>query len=320
MLDIIFSIPIHQRLEVVVDQICNIMHFNPNCGCVFHLSQGFDYDGSSISKQQFLEIVSKFDNVYINPVSVRTGLGDIVQAHMANYEYALKVSDFKYFSILASNESFIKPGIADMVKKYDCGCLQIDVTDFDTNLYYAKCAQNDKFLKAFEKLTGCNRIFFSNIEGQYYKRELFDKIFSLINQFYDYKEVTDFYPREEYFFSTIVGYLKSKKEPIEIGPIFTYSAYHFGHLFDATPHEIRRIINKQCNIFTVKRVDRIFSDNVRCYLRQRYGYFEQEVSLLSNYISVERKSIVGIYISDLKKWSKTLWNKKSVILKRLGIK
>ena len=34
-----FSIPAHEKFEVIVDQITNINHFNPNCAIVLHISK-----------------------------------------------------------------------------------------------------------------------------------------------------------------------------------------------------------------------------------------------------------------------------------------
>lgn len=63
---IVFSIPVHEKFEVIVDQIININHFNPNCAIVLHLSKKFDYTGTAMSEEQFRQIVNSFENVFIN--------------------------------------------------------------------------------------------------------------------------------------------------------------------------------------------------------------------------------------------------------------
>lgn len=42
MLKLLFSIPIHERLEAVVDQIVNIQSLNEDAGVVLHLSLGYE--------------------------------------------------------------------------------------------------------------------------------------------------------------------------------------------------------------------------------------------------------------------------------------
>lgn len=318
MLEIIFSIPIHHRFEVVVDQILNYRNFNPNCGFVFHISQGFDYKESKLSKEQFESIASRLGGIYINPTSVRTGRADIIQAHLSNYKYAKGKTDFEYFIMCSSNESFIKPGLYDHIKYFDCGVESLDVTYWTDNNHYANDMKTDPF--TIELLKGCNfdRCVFSHIEGQYYKKELFDTICTIIEKYYDYRLAIKFYPREEYYFSTVFASLKHKNPEYKVGPIFAYSAYHFGHLFDARPSEISKLINNSPDIFTVKRVDRTINDNVRCYLRQKNGYLKQEIELLSNYVNIVTMSRLRISIVDLKKIISTIWQKRQVVLRRLG--
>ena len=82
---IVFSIPIHEKFEVVLDQTLNYLTLNADCAIVYHISQGFDEKNSKISRLEFESIISQYNGVYINPTSVRTGFGDIIQAHIINY-------------------------------------------------------------------------------------------------------------------------------------------------------------------------------------------------------------------------------------------
>lgn len=121
MYDIVFSIPVHEKLDVVLDQIYNINFFNKNCAVVLHISQTFNYEGSLLTREKFDKIVAQLGNVYINPDSLRTGAFDIIQAHISNFYYMNQTEDFLYFSMLSSNELFIKPGLFSHISDYDCG-------------------------------------------------------------------------------------------------------------------------------------------------------------------------------------------------------
>lgn len=316
MLDIVFSIPIHERLEVVVDQIINFRHFNPNCGFIFHFSQNFDYEKSGLTRIQFEEIVSKIGNIYINPNSLRTGLSDIIQAHLSNYQYIKDKIQYEYFVMSASNELFIKSGFGQFIKDYDCGVEQLDVTDWTNNSHFSQDAKNDKFTQDILKYLNYDRIIFSHIEGQYYKKDLFNTIYTAINANYDYKSANKFYPREEYYFSTVIGYLKQMKQELKIGPVITYNAYHFDHLWDAKPSEINYLLKNSELFYSVKRVNRLINDNVRCYLRQKNGYLESEVSLMGNHIKLVKKNRIAIVLQDFNKFVSTLWDKRTIIMER----
>lgn len=57
---IIFSIPVHEKLEVVLDQLANILTLNPKCGVVLHLSPVFDYQKSRISLPDFMKKIASY--------------------------------------------------------------------------------------------------------------------------------------------------------------------------------------------------------------------------------------------------------------------
>ncbi|MBQ2993025.1 MAG: hypothetical protein IJE21_03920 [Alistipes sp.] len=74
MLKLLFSIPVHERLEVVVDQIINIQSLNKDAGVVLHLSLGYEDKNSDLSLSEFEQLITQYKNVYINPNRVRTGI------------------------------------------------------------------------------------------------------------------------------------------------------------------------------------------------------------------------------------------------------
>ena len=101
MYTICFSIPVHEKLEVVLDQCYNIHYYNPKSAIILHFSSGFNYSGSAIKKEEFEKIVEGLGYVYINPKSVRTNLYDIIQAHLSNFNYARNEIEFSFFTLLA---------------------------------------------------------------------------------------------------------------------------------------------------------------------------------------------------------------------------
>ncbi len=309
MLDIIFSIPIHQRLEVVLDQICNIQHFNPNCGIVFHLSRGFDYKTSLISKEEFFKQANRLGNVFINPESVRTGFCDIIQAHMSNFDYVSKVCDFKYFAICASNESFIRQGLVDYVNQFDCGYTVSSLTKASDWKFGDKLFRDNDLLD-FMSSMGYRRLDVTTPEGQFFKKNLMSDIVNAIRSFYDYKQMKESYPREEVYFSTMAYNMFHKAK---VGSIFTYSAYHYKFLWDVTRREVDRLIAAGGSLFSVKRVNRQLNDNIRVYLRDKFNYNNELKECLGASINlVDKYSDAKIDIEAIKKNTKELldnWKK-----------
>lgn len=305
MYHIIFSIPIHEKFEVVVDQICNIKHFNKNCGIVLHISKSFDYKESQISREQFEFIVKRIGDVWINPVSLRSGRSDIIQTYISNFEYIKSLVDFEYFAFCASNESFIKPGTYEYIRKFDWGSKNIVISSPEDWKFGKDLFQDSDLMGYLNSQTA--QFVFSNAEGQFYKKEIFEQISLRITSFFDYKKIEVFYPREEVYFSTIAACLtKTSRNPI--GQIFTYSAYHFRFLWDVTRFEINKILKTNNNFFSVKRVDRKFNDNIRVLLRQKFGYGHELEGYIGEFIKQKSMSKFEIDKISLNKNSKQLLN------------
>lgn len=306
--NIVFSIPIHEKFEVVVDQVLNFFCFNPNCAIVFHISQGFNYKGSSISKERFIDIINGIGNVYLNPESVRTGLGDIIQAHISNYNFIKNIADFKYFSMCASNELFVKPGLYEYINKFDCGVKLLDIDQHKFNDWTPGIkAKEDEVLTNYLKNKGIDKIYGSHIEGSYYKKDLFDEIVNEIAGFYDYKTMSNAYPREEIYFSSVLWMIMLKKHDVKInsGGVFSYTRWNGFTNYKIWIWDINRLKNRD-NLFSVKRVDRSIDARFREYARIRFGYKSKEADLgILNYTpeslkEIKRKELADISISYLK--------------------
>lgn len=304
MYNVIFSIPIHEKFEVVVDQICNIKYFNKNCGIVFHISESFNYADSKISREQFESIVKSMGDVWINPVSLRSGRSDIIQTYMSNFEYVKNLVDFEYFAFCASNESFIKSGVYEYMKNFAWGAKNIIISKLE-DWKFGNALFKDKDVMEFLKSQD-GQVVFSNAEGQFFRKELFGQISQKIKSFYDYTKIVSFYPREEIYFSSVAACL-TKNEEASVGQIYTYSAYHFRFLWDVTRFEINKLLKNDNQLFSVKRVDRKFNDNIRVFLRQKFGYGQSLEYIVGNTIKLETMNMLEIDVISLKKNFKQLF-------------
>lgn len=304
MYNVIFSIPIHEKFEVVVDQICNIKYFNKNCGIVFHISESFNYADSKISREQFESIVKSMGDVWINPVSLRSGRSDIIQTYISNFEYVKTLVDFEYFAFCASNESFIKSGVYEYMKDFAWGTKNIIISKPE-DWKFGNALFEDKNIMDFLK-SHDGRVVFSNAEGQFFKKELFEQISQKIKSFYDYTQIASFYPREEIYFSSVAACL-TKNEESSVGQIYTYSAYHFRFLWDVTLFEINNLLKNGGQLYSVKRVDRKFNDNIRVWLRQKFEYGQTVEDLVGNTIKSETMSNFEIDMVSLEKNFKQLF-------------
>lgn len=291
MMQIMFSILIHEKLEVVLDQIINYRFFNPESGIVLHFSAGFDYENSSITRDEFEETVKNVGNVFINPESIRTGLFDIIQAHLLNFEYIEKICTFDYFALGASNELFIKHGVYQSMRNFDCGIGYMKVYK-NMEWTQGRKAQEDRALQKILQDVGGNEIIGSQVEGTFFKKSLFHEICKIINKNYDYKSMDVPYAREEMYFSTIIWNLKKGGKEIRIheNGMFTYIPWERDLKIESD--DIKRLWKETSSLFSVKRVSRELNDYIRIYIREKAGYYALESEIyksLSAYEKVGRK-------------------------------
>ena len=297
---IVFSIPVHEKYEVVLDQCLNFLYFNEHCAIVLHISQGFDEVNSAISSFRFREIVNDIEGIYINDESVRTGLSDIIQAHISNYRYACKTIEFEYFSMCASNELFVKSGLYEQINKYDCGVeffQYIERPSWEPAKYAVKDITLREILSDFESMD----IMPSHIEGSFYSNKIFNEICNAIEKHYDYRMMTVKYPREEVYFPSVLYAMIQKNENIKIYPqLFTLVHWNIDRLVYNNMHiglrDIRSCSKENNSFFTVKRIDRVLNDYRRVYIRRKTSYGQ----LLSHYVDLHEPNIIRIYINFFK--------------------
>jgi len=280
--DIVFSIPVHEKYEVVIDLVLNMFHYNQNCAIVLHYSNGFrDAKSDFISFDTFERKIVEIGNVYINPETVRTGVFDIIQAHISNFRYVESLIDFDFFAITASNEVFIRGGLYSHIRGYDCGVTFIDVDTVKTWMI-SDLAKQDMVLKGYLASRGWSKIMGSHVEGSFYKKDIMSEIIDHIEQFFNYKEKGVIYARDEIFFSTILWNIsQDRKVRILENGLYCWTPWDkFYENWDVFIRDIKRLRSKENKIFSVKRVPREINHYVRRFIRKDAGYLKEEQELL----------------------------------------
>lgn len=316
MIDIMFSIPVHEKWECVLDQIINILHFNPNSAIVLHISQMFDNKENKLSKNEFENALRKIGRlvsgegweyantvveggvVYINPVSVRTRNYDIIQAHLYNY-LAVRNVNFEYFVMCASNELFIKSGLYEKISGYDCVFDVHNDIELNSKWVAGRFAKNDEALKNILSELNATKIMGSQIEGTCYKKELFGTMTDLILKHYDYLKMQEVYAREEVYFSTI-AYALAQQEGLNVYDSGMFTWVPWDRLYNmcmARTFDIKRLIKKNGKYFAIKRVARNINDCVRAYVRQTAGYEDVENNVLKEKI-IRHYPLIIIYLRE----------------------
>lgn len=182
--------------------------------------------------------------------------------------------DFEYIALLASNELFVKKGLYGYIKDYDAG-LNDGIIPVTTRTRTGKCSHKDPVLKNMMDDMKTNDIYWSQIEGSFYKKNIFSKMCAVIDKFFDYRLIgaADLYAREEVYFPTVFWglYRQDKQISISAKGMFTFVPWGRLTLSVNLPEAIREADNTS-HIYCIKRVARKMNDPVRMFVRQKYGY------------------------------------------------
>ena len=212
--EIVISLPVHERPDIVKNQIYNILHFVKNCVIVIHISEYFN-------KTINIKEIENIDNVVINEEHIKTSWGNITLAHISNFEYAKTLFEFDYFIMHASNDMYVKSGINDYIKQYEAGFNRRIIGNNKSYWWPAECANNDKELMQILKIINSNKLVASQIEGSFYSKKIFEQIVEVIKK----ANVTELnnaaYTKEEFYFSTIAYTMTS-----DVGYPTTFSEIH----------------------------------------------------------------------------------------------
>lgn len=273
---ILFSIPVHEKEDIVVNLINNIKCYNPNSIIIIHVNKLFSFDISEITNKNI-------KNVFVNPTRLECYSGKgLLHTHISNYHFAKqKNMVFDYIGFLASNEMFIKPGLEQYVEQYDA-CVQIEPSDSKTDWHlFNRGINTTTFLRTLLSQLTSATYYGGQAEGQIFKKSVFENIIDVIQET-GHNVPHNLYETEEIICQTIIG---NNKNNLKIGSPVTLQNYchpcefsknMIDHLRQndnivilGSKHKYCLIsphFNKMTNcVFSIKRVDRSFCE-IRNYL------------------------------------------------------
>lgn len=212
----VISIPVHEKPDVIRNQIENFQKYITDMCIVLHISNGF-FEHYRIAD------IGLLGDVYINPTHLDTKWADIIHTHLSNFHYISEQLDFDYFVLHASNDMYIRKGFTEYIKKYDAGFNIRKVIKKHSHWWPGDMAMEDKQLQEMMDDCGQTMIIASQVESSFYKREIMEKIVDMIEKHYDVEHKDGQYPREEIYFPTIASNLVSWDR---VGLPTTFSEVH----------------------------------------------------------------------------------------------
>lgn len=157
------SLLVHEKPEVIMDQLKNFRRFAPGATVVIHLSLGFN------PPQSFFDEAKALGQVYFNPASVATNKVNLLYPHLLNIKYILTLSpaETDFISFQASNDLLVRHGLEAHLQLYNAGYFSDGYLDEKNEAVYATRVREDRPFLSLLKSLNCPVIIKSQIEGLY---------------------------------------------------------------------------------------------------------------------------------------------------------
>jgi hypothetical protein len=169
MAKLLISLPVHEKPEIVRDQVENIRYFCPDATICVHVSAGATEPKDEFRRKCDLE------NVLVNPSSYETVWCEgLMHAHVSNFLYALERDcDFDKVVLISSNELMIKPGLAEYASNHSLAC-QTEIYDHVTDWgFFRVDILSSQPMRKFLKKLDMKAYFGGQAEGQFYDKRIF---------------------------------------------------------------------------------------------------------------------------------------------------
>ncbi len=278
----IFSIPVHEHTEAVIDLVLNLRRFCPASAIVIHISRGFNYETGLHTEERFRSILAIFDNVFVNPVSLETHWADILHAHVSNFKFVSALFDFKTFSLISSNELFVREMPTPLPEGFDAG-FEGSALESRQGWRWYKTVRRDPYFTGILRHFGADfdDAFYATLEGTVYSTEIFSEMAAVMDRFYDAEALADvdrsIYPREEIFLPTLAHLVDANLR--NTNKSFTYRKLNRAMLKRSVILNVAE--GKVEGKYSVKRIARMLDEPNRIYIGEKLGgYREQTLALL----------------------------------------
>jgi hypothetical protein len=164
---LLFSVPAHEGNDIICNVIENIQKFIKDPIIVIHANQSFvDFD---------IAIPTRYNNVYVNPNRLHLiKYQSMIPILFSNFEFAEQF-DYDYHCIFHTNQLLIKHGLEDYIQG----------KDMSFEYYYNSCVRTEEMFNAsksnIQSRIG-NETFNSHLEGTFYKKDIFKKVYDFVNE------------------------------------------------------------------------------------------------------------------------------------------
>ncbi|MBC7979060.1 MAG: hypothetical protein H7Y36_00685 [Armatimonadetes bacterium] len=176
---ILISLLVHEKPEVVLDQIANFKKYAPEALIVIHPARQF------VESSDILETLKGIEGVWLNPKPFYTGFGLVLKCHVSNFLFAREAGiPFTHFCLHASNDMLVRPGMEDYVRRHDFGFFQHDLSSDSVlfSFWIPDFQKDHAYRKIMRDIGALPTNLASQVEGTFYPNEAFDSFAHLVKR------------------------------------------------------------------------------------------------------------------------------------------
>ncbi len=199
------SLTVHERLDVLVDQIRNIITFFIDPIVVVHINDAF-YQMliEDLSANKLLKELALKGPVIINPAHLPTRWAHMFHAHVSNINLLSRFSiPYEYVILLSSSDIMIRHGVETFLKDFDYG-IDGAVSDIGSDFWISRVELDHTFLEIRRK-NNVRKIKKALHEGTFYKYAVMMSLIAKLEEAIPDWEYDDKYPKEEFFLPSLVS-------------------------------------------------------------------------------------------------------------------
>lgn len=174
------SLPVHERADVLLNQIFNIYRYIEDPLICIHVSE------NSILNMDEIRSIAVLTGAVVNEerFATRHGKG-LMGVHISNFKQMLELGGVDYLLLISSNEMLIKPNLEEYMSRYDLG---IQITSPEEcpawHLFNRNIEKTDAVQKFMQKI-GVAVIRGGQAEGQFFKSSLFNDLAEFYDQCFE---------------------------------------------------------------------------------------------------------------------------------------
>jgi hypothetical protein len=265
------SLIVHEKPEVILNQLENFRHFAPAAIIVLHLSKALDLTADFLGK------IRALGQIHVNPVRIDTGLYCLQGPHHENlrFIFGLNPAETDRVAFHASNDMLVRKGLEEHVQCYSAGYHQDGVLNPATDPTGAAKILADGEFAALRARAGAEVVIYSQVEGTFFQIKHLKRAFDLIEESgMDLTKSRPYFAEETILPTLVHAFLKDRGKPVAVPYVlselsfivkyFEIARKLFGHGVPAKAFcRLLRILGPTC--ISLRLVEGIRKGNIGFY-------------------------------------------------------